>query len=220
MSYQKIIKSEMFDTHHHHWDLGNGIYNLSLDENFPPNYFSIGLHPKDITNDFERDLEKIKAISQNEKCVAVGESGLDAFVNVGENLQEKVFEAQILWANEIQKPVIVHCVRRFSQLLKFKKIAKMPMIVHGFHKKKSIADELLEKGFYLSFGKALLYDKNLQNIAITMSLDKIFFETDTEEIGIEEIYHQFAKIRKLSIENLQTQIAENLEKVFSIQLKL
>lgn len=210
----------MFDTHHHHWDLGNGIYNLSLDEKLPSNYFSIGLHPKEITNDFERDLEKIKSISQNEKCVAVGECGLDAFVNIDEKRQEKVFEAQILWANEIQKPVIVHCVRRFTQLLKFKKIAKVPMIIHGFHKKKSIADELLEKGFYLSFGKALLYDKNLQNIAITMSLDKIFFETDTEEIGIEEIYHQFAKIRKLSIENLQTQIAENLEKVFSIQLKL
>lgn len=207
----------MFDTHHHHNDLRNGIYNWGLNEKLPSSYFCVGLHPKDIDDNVERYLEQIRVISQNEKCVAIGECGLDGLISIDESLQEKVFEAQILWANEIGKPVIVHCVRRFSQLLKFQKIAQVPMIIHGFCKKKSIADEMLNKGFYLSFGKALLYRKELQEVARNMPIDKIFLETDTAEISIDEVYQKLAEIKNLEITDLQNQIKQNIEKVFEIK---
>lgn len=214
----EIIKLKMFDIHHHEREK-SGIYNLGLNENLLPNYFSVGLHPKDISVDFEKVLEKIKNISQNENCVAIGECGLDALVNVDENLQEKIFEAQILWANEIGKPVIVHCIRRFSQLLKFQKIAKTPMVIHGFNKKKSIADELLKKGFYLSFGKSILYNEALQNVVKNIPLDKFFLETDAENnISVEEIYHQLAKIKSIELREVQEQIEENIKQVFEIKL--
>lgn len=214
---KRIAENNYFDVHHHE-RAKHGIYNLGLNENLSQNNFSVGLHPKDISEDFERDLEKIQEISKNLHCVAMGECGLDALVNVDEQLQEKIFEAQILWANEIQKPVIVHCVRRFSQLLKFQKIAKTPMIIHGFNKKKSIADELLKKGFYLSFGKAILYNEALQNVVENIPLDKIFLETDADDIEVEEIYHQLAKIKKIELEILKNQIEKNIEEVFRITL--
>lgn len=208
----------LFDIHHHEKGK-SGIYNLGLNENLPLSYFSAGLHPKDISANFEKDLEKVKEISQNKNCVAVGECGLDALVDVDDALQEKVFETQILWANEIQKPVIVHCVRRFSQLLKFQKIAKIPMIIHGFNKKKSIADELLKKGFYLSFGKSILYNEASQDVVKNIPLDKIFLETDAENnISVEEIYHQLAKIKKVELKEVQEQIEENIKQVFRIKL--
>ncbi|MDO4762861.1 MAG: TatD family hydrolase [Flavobacteriaceae bacterium] len=208
-----------FDIHHHS-ERKNGIFNLDLGEQIPKGYFSVGLHPQKINSNFEKDWSKIKEISLNPYCVAVGECGLDALVEADEDLQEKVFEMQILWANEIQKPVIVHCVRRFSQLLKFQKIAKTPMIIHGFNKKENIAKDLLGKGFYLSFGKSLLYNENLQNIAKEIPLEKIFLETDTSQEKIENIYFCLAKIKNIPLEMLQNQMLKNVEKVWGNHLKL
>ena len=129
--------------------------------------------------------------------------------------QERVFEAQILWANEVYKPVIVHCVRRFSELLRFSKIAKTPIIVHGFNKKKNIADELLKKGFYLSLGKALLYSESLQGLAKDLPLERVFLETDVWEGEVSLLYEQFARLRDISIEVLQEQIKKNIKEVFN-----
>ena len=137
-----------FDFHHHFLGRECGIYNLDFTEEIPENYFSVGLHPNKIDENYKQNLDKIKEISQHPNCLAIGECGLDGLVSADESLQEQVFEQQILWANEIQKPVIVHCVRRFSQLLRFQKIAKVPLIVHGFNKKKETTEELLGKGFY------------------------------------------------------------------------
>ena len=97
-----------FDFHHHKSHNSYGIYNLHQEEILPENYFSIGIHPKDIDGNWQENLEKVKEISQQQNCAAIGECGLDALINIDENLQKKVFEAQILWANEINKPMIIH----------------------------------------------------------------------------------------------------------------
>ena len=203
----------MFDVHHHFLE-NEGIYNLDFGQEIPKRVFSVGLHPKDIVADFEKQLDWVKETSLNPNCKAIGECGLDALVEVDEVLQERVFEAQILWANEIQKPVIIHCVRKYSELLRFQKMAKIPLVVHGFYKKKSIAEELLNKGFYLSFGKALLYHEALQEVAKSTPLEKIFLETDVWEGNIAEIYEALAKIKNIEIKILEHRIKENLQRVF------
>ena len=97
----------LFNFHHH--NLGNfyGIYNLELGENVPESYFSVGIHPKDIDENWEKHFEAFKKISLQDNCLAIGECGLDALIDIDANLQKTVFERQILWANEIQKPVII-----------------------------------------------------------------------------------------------------------------
>lgn len=120
---------------HHHQRGKTGIYNLGLNGETPIGKFSVGLHPKDITHNWKLDFDKIKTISLSEDCLAIGECGLDGLINVDEDLQNQIFHAHISWAEEIKKPIIIHCVRRFSQLLHFKN-AKVPLIVHGFNKKK------------------------------------------------------------------------------------
>lgn len=207
-----------FDVHHHFQGRENGIYNPDLGENLTGDYFSVGLHPNRINENWERNLEQIKVLSKDKNCLAIGECGLDALVEVDENLQEKVFEQQILWANEIQKPVMVHCVRRFSQLLRFQKMAKVPLIIHGFNKKKEIAEELIDKGFYLSFGKAFLYNENLQEIVKNLPLERIFLETDTAEMEIEKVYHKLSEIKNIDLQDIGNQIQCNIEKVFKIKV--
>ena len=176
----------LFNFHHHNLVNFYGIYNLDLGENVPESYFSVGIHPKDIDENWEKHFEAFKKISLQDNCLAIGECGLDALIDIDANLQKTVFERQILWANEIQKPVIIHCVKWFQELIPFQKLAEVPLIIHGFNKKKSVADEMLKHGFFLSFGKSVLYNLSLQSILKEIPIDKIFLETDDTDFDIAE----------------------------------
>ena len=96
------------------------------------------------------------------------------------------------------------------------RLAKVPMIIHGFNKKRTIADELLAKGFYLSFGKSVIYQVYLQEILKAVPFNRIFLETDTADFDIVELYYRVAEIKGLSVENLQEIITENFK---NIQIK-
>ena len=203
----------LFNFHHH--TLGNfyGIYNLELGENVPESYFSVGIHPKKIDENWEKNFEAFKKISLQDNCLAIGECGLDALIDIDANLQKTVFERQILWANEIQKPVIIHCVKWFQELIPFQKLAEVPLIIHGFNKKKSVADEMLKHGFFLSFGKSVLYNLSLQSILKEIPIDKIFLETDDTDFDIAELYQKVSEIKEISLEELQKKISENLQSI-------
>lgn len=199
---------------HHHKPNQTGIYNLNLDEGIPTEKFSIGLHPKDITENWKSDFKRIKEISLSENCLAIGECGLDGLISIDEKLQTEIFQSHISWAEEIKKPIIIHCVRRFSQILHFKK-SKVPLIVHGFNKKESIAKELLDTGFFLSFGKAALDNLSLQKIIEDIPIQRMFLETDNADFEISDLYKKVSEIKSISLENLKIQMWENLENVIN-----
>ena len=194
---------------HHHKQIQQGIYNLNHLEAIPDTMFSAGIHPKDITQNWKSDFEEIKKKTSDKNCIAVGECGLDGLIIVDEKLQNEVLQAQLSWAEEIKKPVIIHCVRRFSQILHFKK-AKIPLIIHGFNKKETIAEELLNVGFYLSFGRAAMESLSLQKIIRNIPIDRLFLETDNSDFSIQDLYEKVAEVRSVSVENLKNQMWENL----------
>lgn len=202
---------KFFDFHHHHLSKDFGIYNLEFHEFLPKSWFSAGIHPAEITENFEEQLAWLKEISAHEKCLAIGECGLDGLIKVDEKLQIEAFLKQINIANEIRKPLIIHCVRRFPQLISLSKKAKVPLIVHGFNKKKSTGEELLRNQFYLSFGKSLLENVNLQNFLREISLDRIFLETDDADFEIEKLYQKVSELKNISEENVRKTIRENLQ---------
>ena len=202
---------EFFDFHHHDFNKKNGIYNLKLNEIPPANYFSAGIHPQDISDRFEEDFLWLKTIVKLENCVAIGECGLDGLVEIDENLQHEIFQKQIELANEIRKPIIIHCVKRFSQLIHFKKKSKVPMIVHGFNKRKTIGDEMLKNDFCLSFGKSALYNVNLQDFLEEIAIDQLFLETDSADFEIKDLYYKIAELKSCRIEDFQKKIKENLK---------
>ena len=103
-------------------------------------------------------------------------------------------------------------------MLRFSKIAKTPIIVHGFNKKKNIADELLKKGFYLSLGKALLYSESLQGLAKDLPLERVFLETDVWEGEVSQIYDELARLKNIPIEFLQEQLKKNIKEVFGQEI--
>ncbi|SHM12910.1 TatD family hydrolase [Chryseobacterium polytrichastri] len=204
---------DFFDFHHHKKNVAYGIYNAEPNVTPPDIPYSIGIHPKDIDiNLIDNQLDWLLS-NINENCLAIGECGLDSLVSIDQKIQEEVFLKQIKIANELKKPLIIHCVRKFYEVISFKKYAEQPMIIHGFNKKQNIAEDLLKKNFYLSFGKPVLYNLSLQHILKIKPLDKIFLETDNEDFNLEELYKKTSELKGISLEKLNEQIIENLETI-------
>ena len=204
---------DFFDFHHHKKNIRYGIYNLEFERTAPDFYYSAGIHPQDIeSGSIENQINWLQsAITEN--CFAIGECGLDGLVSVNIKIQEDVFLRQIQLANEVKKPLIIHCVKKFYEVISFRKKSEQPMIIHGFNKKQNVADDLLKNNFYLSFGKAVLYHLSLQDTLKTVPLNKLFLETDNDDFDIKELYQKVSEIKKISIEQLQQQIIENLETI-------
>lgn len=204
---------DFFDFHHHKKNIPFGIYNLQTGSQPFEISFSAGIHPHDIQPDnIESQFEWLQSVV-TEKCFAIGECGLDGLVSVDMKIQEDVFSRQIQLANEVQKPLIIHCVRKFYEVISFRKKSEQAMIIHGFNKKQSVADDLLKNNFHLSFGKAVLYHLSLQDTLKTVPLDKLFLETDNDDFYIKELYQKVSEIKEISIEQLQKQIVENLDTI-------
>lgn len=177
---------------------------------------SIGLHPWYIAEpNWQQQFELLKKYSHSTYAVAIGECGLDKVCNTDFRLQQKVFLRQVGWANEINKPLIIHCVKAFDEVLKQLKLGnnKVPVIFHGFNKNGTLAKQLIEHEYYLSFGKAL-QNKSMQAIFATVPKEQIFLETDDADIGIEKIYDYAAASINIDVNTLSLQIAKNAELIF------
>lgn len=208
-----FLNMDFFDFHCHKENKELGIYNLDYGKTPPQHLYSIGIHPQDIQ---EENIEnQFNWLNSNitENCFAIGECGLDGLISVDQKTQGEVFKKQIDISNELKKPLIIHCIKKFYEVISFKKYAHQEMIIHGFNKKQSIADDLLKNNFYLSFGKPVLYNLSLQNVLKTIPLNKIFLETDNEDFNIEELYLKVSELKEISLEDLNKQIVENLETI-------
>lgn len=217
MPFLLFLRMTYFDFHHHHFERETGIYNLGFKESKPNGFFSAGIHPHSSAEKVEEQFVWLYEVSKYKKCLAIGECGLDGLINIDDKIQKKVFQQQIELANEINKPLIIHCVRRFSQLIPFRKLAKVPMVIHGFNKRKTIGDELQKHDFYLSFGKSVLQNVNLQEFVKQFPTEKLFLETDAEDFKIELLYKKVADLKSMKVENLILQIEDNL-KIFNIPI--
>ena len=192
------------------WEFNNSI----------PNY-SIGIHPWYIDeNRLELDLNTISEKLQLSDCLALGECGLDKRIETPMELQTVVFKRQLELVKQTDKPIILHCVAAFEEVIALKKELKVenPMIIHGFSKNKQVANSLLKNGFYLSFGKYLLRSRNigteLEKVFKFAPENKILLETDTVEESIYEVYEKAAVIRGISVEKMKAIVFQNYSNIF------
>ncbi|PWA04800.1 TatD family hydrolase [Flavobacterium psychrotolerans] len=180
-------------------------------------FYSIGIHPWHIAEDrIAEDLMIIESKLKERNCLAIGECGLDKRIEIALELQLQVFEKQLALAEKYKKPVVIHCVAAFQELIEIKNRLEIsvPMLIHGFSKNDLLAKQLINNGFYLSFGKYLLRKPELERIFKSIPNNRFFLETDTMEDGIQAVYSLAAKYKNIEIEQLQKQIRSNFEEVF------
>jgi TatD DNase family protein len=186
-------------------------------------YYSLGIHPWHILEErIDIYLQIIESKVNLQSCLAVGECGLDKRIEIPFDLQMSVLEKQLLLAEKHQKPVIIHCVAAFQELIAIKKRLniQIPMVIHGFSKSSETAQQLLNNGFYLSFGKYLLRNPELEQVFIGVPNDRIFLETDTVAEDITAVYDLAAKYLNCQTVELQEQIVKNFKTVFSSNINL
>ena len=179
--------------------------------------YSIGIHPWHINeNRVETDLKIIEEKLQLANCLALGECGLDKRIETPFEIQISVFEKQIKLAKKYNKPLILHCVSAYQEVIEIKKRLQIevPMIIHGFSKNNQVAKSLLENGFYLSFGKYLLRNPELETVFKQVPNNQFFLETDTMEETLEEVYAVASKYKNIEMENLKKIISDNFNHVF------
>ncbi|QSB02709.1 TatD family hydrolase [Methylomonas sp. EFPC1] len=182
-------------------------------------FYSLGLHPWHLDKeDAETALWKISAASLDPQLLAIGECGLDKAIATPLAMQIPAFIGQIKLANQLGKPLIIHCVRAFNELIQIKKSTpniQTPWVIHGFNGNPALAEQLLRHGVYLSFGAALLNPRSHAGEALRCTpTDRLFLETDTANVSIDAIYAAAAKMLDLDIATLRQQILSNFKRVF------
>jgi TatD DNase family protein len=210
-------------THQHYSSNGISVSSYHVDDNVldANDYHSCGIHPWFIADTVEVQLQKLDSLLHNEKCIAVGECGLDTLSGPSLEIQSNVFLQQIKLANMYVKPLIIHNVRSTDAIINClqKSKCKVPVIFHGFNLKPQTALRLIELGYFLSFGAAILNTQSAAAASLAICpTDQLFLETDDAELPIEEVYEQACIQRKTNLADLQQQLLQNFTRIFAAQV--
>lgn len=180
-------------------------------------YFSsIGVHPWYADRFSEREIvQRFEGLINHENLRAIGEIGLDRVCATDFVIQKKVFELQLEMAKKYNKPVIIHCVKAYSDLLYFIKKYNMPFILHDYNGKAETSKQLLSfDNAYFSFGKLLFRDDALatERLRIIPS-HRLFFETDTMKVCIGDVYKKAASLLGVDPETLYQDTFDNFTRI-------
>jgi TatD DNase family protein len=169
--------------------------------------FSVGVHPWYIFENI--NWAEFEAMAEQKNVVAIGECGLDKAIKTDINLQKSVFIAQIRIAERLQKPVIVHCVKAYNEVLSIIKQEKpqIPLILHGFNKNLSVAKMFFDYDVYFSFGTNILKENTDGVLLKTIfAQSKLLLETDAQPTSISDIYSRAAELIGIKDEQLQKEL--------------
>jgi TatD DNase family protein len=192
---------------------------LSITDNNLSNFYSIGIHPWHTENiDIAAESEKISSKAHLNNVVAIGECGIDKLKGADLQSQIKIFELHVAIAEKANKPIIIHCVKAFDEIIEVKRRSKpkVSWIIHGFRQSPELAKQLINEGFILSFGeKALLNEQLAQSLASLLTHNTFFLETDNgESSSIIELYKNISELLGISENNLINQLHNSFESVF------
>ncbi len=151
---------------------------LDLAHRYPFVYAAVGIHPESAEGGYRE--EWIRALAQDEKCVAIGEIGLDYHWCKPSEFNSDVFEKQILLAKELKKPVILHDREAHADCFKILKKHRPRGVMHCYSGSVEMARQLVDMGLYIGVGGVLTF-KNARKaveVAEQIPLERILLETD------------------------------------------
>ncbi len=161
---------------------------LSVCESSAMLHPTLGMHPMFMDEHQPQHLAKLQQQIEQSNPVAVGEIGLDFFVE-GHNKQAQIelFEQQLLIAQQYDLPVILHIRKAYDQALQLlKKYQIQKGIVHAFSGSEQQAQHFMQQGFLLGVGGVITYEKarKIRRIFSSIPLSHIALETDAPDMPI------------------------------------
>ena len=202
-------------------------------------YFTLGIHPHFLSTFDEEHLVLLKSLlmealsSETNKCVALGEIGLDKLIDTTPEIQERVFLAQLAIAESLQLPVILHVVKTQSRILQLLKQVKFSYggVYHAFSGSKEIAQEFIKLGFKLGIGGVITYPGAVKTRSALskLPLDSLVLETDAPDmpiykqltshnspLNIVSIYQNLCDLREEAPQAVAQQLYNNTKSIFPI----
>lgn len=157
---------------------------IDLMEKYDFIYGALGVHPTDSGELTEDDMEWLKKQCALEKCVAVGEIGLDYYWDEPDrDIQKKWFVRQLALAQEVKLPVIIHsrdAAQDTVDIMKAEHAEKTGGVIHCYSYSKELAKTFLDMGFFIGVGGVVTFNngKKLKEVVDYIPMDRLVIETD------------------------------------------
>lgn len=184
------------------------------------NFYSVGLHPWHLKSPEENNkmLQMVEEAMEFDHVCFVGECGLDKKVEIDFEEQKRVFMAHAFIAEEFKRPLIIHCVKAYNEILEMhqKLHPEMKWIMHGYRGSVEITRQMAKRGIMFSFGKSLFDEKSRSIESLRyLPMEKIFFETDEFDGDVEKIYERAAALKNVSLDILKIEVWNNFNQIES-----
>lgn len=170
-----------------------------------------GVHPWEVAT-YDNEVPRREAARNDSGFFAIGEVGLDKVHKETFEKQIEVFEEMIRLSESYKKPMIIHCVRAYSEIIEIRKKtrATMPWVIHGFNSSVETMRQLLRHDMYISLGEILYRNENQAvKILKNIPLGRLFLETDVSGRDIKDVYSKAAGLLGCDLDFLCRQIFEN-----------
>ena len=201
-------------------------------------YGAVGVHPSETAELTEDNFSSLKQLCSMDKCVAVGEIGLDYYWDEPErDIQKKWFVRQLALARELKLPVIIHsrdAAKDTADILTAEKAGEIGGVIHCYSYTKEMAEIFLNMGFYFGIGGVLTFKnaKKLKEAAAYIPMDRIVLETDcpylapepnrgkrNSSLNIPYVIAQLAQIKGISENEVRKAAWENAHALYRMDME-
>ncbi len=203
----------LLDIHTHH-PVDGSILSIDLASSVvrpSKGYCSIGIHPWTASKTTTETWTALEEAVCHPNVLAIGEAGLDKLAATDWNIQQETFIRQIRLSEAVGKPLIIHCVKAFNEVIRLKKEIKpcQPWIIHGFRNNLNIARQLMNEDIHLSLG-----EKYQTEVLMNIPLERLLVETDESTLPIRDIIAHMAEARGMEADELIKKLTENVQNIF------
>ena len=223
------LPGDYIDIHNHDASSAEGVFildNLMAHEGILPGdtdgrIYSLGIHPWFLNEDnHDQLIDFVKYNSLNPAIAAIGEADFDRIRGPSKELQHRTFAEQAVISEDTRKPLVVHCVRAWDELMAAHKKLKpeMPWLIHGFRGKKELAMQLISRNMYISFWCDFIIRPEASVLVRSLPVERIFLETDGSGADIKKIYDKVSNDIGITVEELKHQIFSNYNNLFKINV--
>jgi len=205
---------------------------MYLARRYPQFYFAAGIHPEHASEVGENDLAQIEKLASDEKCVAIGEMGLDNhYPGFDKTRQRELFTRQLELAVKLKKPAVIHSRDATADMVEILSAYKGTAVLHCFSESPETAEIYLKNGFYLGFGGVVTFQNARRAVlsATLCPLEKILLETDCPYMApaphrgkrndsslLPLVAEKLAQIKGVAPEEIVEITAQNAKNLFKI----
>lgn len=218
-------------------DMPSSRRSLVLAKKYPFIYAAVGVHPHDVEDMTEADLQDLRELAGEEKVRAIGEIGLDYhYDNSPRDKQKYWFEKQIELAQDLDLPIIIHCrdaMQDCMDILRSYDFSRTSGVMHCYSGSAETAEEVVKMGMYVAFGGAITFKNNKKACHVVQSvpMERLLIETDCPYLTpepyrgkrndsryVKYVAEKVAEFRGLPVEEVEKVTMTNAKCLFQIEL--